>query len=45
MLSKVPRGRLVAVGKAAAMVAFMASDENSFTTGVTFDLSSGRTTY
>jgi 2-dehydro-3-deoxy-L-rhamnonate dehydrogenase (NAD+) len=45
MLGKVPRGRFVAVEEAAAMVAFMVSDENSFTTGATFDLSGGRTTY
>ncbi|WP_181706488.1 SDR family NAD(P)-dependent oxidoreductase [Chthonobacter rhizosphaerae] len=45
MLGKVPRGRFVEVDEAAAMIAFMASDENSFTTGATFDLSGGRTTY
>lgn len=45
MLGKVPRGRFVEVEEAAAMVAFMLSDENSFTTGATFDLSGGRTTY
>lgn len=45
MLSRVPRARFVEVDEAAAMVAFMASEENSFTTGATFDLSGGRTTY
>lgn len=45
MLGKVPRGRFVEVEEAAAMIAFMLSDENSFTTGATFDLSGGRTTY
>ena len=45
MLGKVPRGRFVEVEEAAAMVAFMLSDENSFTTGATFDLSGGRATY
>jgi 3-oxoacyl-[acyl-carrier protein] reductase len=45
MLGKVPRGRFVAVEEAAAMIAFMVSDDNSFTTGATFDLSGGRTTY
>lgn len=45
MLSRVPRGRFVDVEEAAAMVSFMVSDENSFTTGATFDLSGGRTTY
>ncbi len=39
MLSRVPRGRFVDVEEAAAMVSFMVSDENSFTTGATFDLS------
>ena len=33
------------VATTAAMIAFMVSDENSFTTGATFDLSGGRTTY
>jgi NAD(P)-dependent dehydrogenase (short-subunit alcohol dehydrogenase family) len=45
MLGKVPRGRFVAVEEAATMIAFMVSNENSFTTGATFDLSGGRTTY
>ena len=45
MLGKVPRGRFVEVEEAAAMIGFMLSDENSFTTGATFDLSGGRTTY
>jgi 2-dehydro-3-deoxy-L-rhamnonate dehydrogenase (NAD+) len=45
MLGKVPRARFVAVEEAAAMIAFMVSDENSFTTGAAFDLSGGRTTY
>ncbi|HZP19414.1 MAG TPA: SDR family NAD(P)-dependent oxidoreductase [Bauldia sp.] len=45
MLSKVPRGRFVEVGEVATMIAFMVSEENSFTTGATFDISGGRTTY
>lgn len=45
MLSKIPRGRFVEVGEIAAMVAFLASAENSFTTGAVFDLSGGRATY
>ena len=32
-------------GRAAAMVAWMVSEENSFTTGAVFDLSGGRATY
>lgn len=45
MLSKIPRGRFLALGEAAAMVAWMVSEENSFTTGAVFDLSGGRATY
>ncbi|SAK65369.1 acetoacetyl-CoA reductase [Caballeronia hypogeia] len=45
MLSKIPRGRFVEVSEIAAMVAFLASSENSFTTGAVFDLSGGRATY
>ena len=45
MLSKIPRGRFVLVEEIAAMVAFMASRENSFTTGGVFDISGGRATY
>ena len=45
MLSKIPRGRFVLVEEIAAMVAWMVSQENSFTTGAVFDLSGGRATY
>lgn len=45
MLSKIPRGRFVTVEEIAAMILWMASAENSFTTGSTFDLSGGRATY
>ncbi|HEX6958950.1 MAG TPA: SDR family NAD(P)-dependent oxidoreductase [Ferrovibrio sp.] len=45
MLSKIPRGRFVAVEEIAAMVAWLLSAENSFTTGAVFDLSGGRATY
>ncbi len=45
MLSKIPRGRFVTVEEIAATVAFMVSDECSFTTGFTFDISGGRATY
>lgn len=45
MLSKIPRGRFVQVEEAAAMVAWLVSEENSFTTGAVFDLSGGRATY
>ncbi|MBV6659145.1 MAG: SDR family oxidoreductase [Devosiaceae bacterium] len=45
MLSKIPRGRFLELDEAAAMIAWLASRENSFTTGSTFDLSGGRATY
>jgi len=45
MLSKIPRGRFVEVNEIAAMVAWLVSAENSFTTGAVFDLSGGRATY
>jgi 2-dehydro-3-deoxy-L-rhamnonate dehydrogenase (NAD+) len=45
MLAKIPRGRTVLVEEIAATVAFMVSDECSFTTGFTFDISGGRATY
>lgn len=45
MLSKIPRNRFVEVDEVAAMIAWLASPENSFTTGAVFDLSGGRATY
>ena len=45
MLAKIPRGRFVKVEEIAAMVAWLVSQENSFTTGAVFDLSGGRATY
>lgn len=45
MLSKIPRERFVTVEEIASMILWMASAENSFTTGAAFDLSGGRATY
>ncbi|MCS0500850.1 SDR family NAD(P)-dependent oxidoreductase [Ancylobacter mangrovi] len=45
MLGKIPRGRFLELDEAAAMIAWLASEENSFTTGAVFDLSGGRATY
>jgi 3-oxoacyl-[acyl-carrier protein] reductase len=45
MLSKIPRGRFVGVEEIAALVAFCASAECSFSTGAVFDVSGGRATY
>ncbi len=45
MLSKIPMGRFLEVGEAAAMVAWLTSEDCSFTTSSVFDLSGGRATY
>lgn len=45
MLSKIPMGRFGKVAEAAAMVGWLCSEDCSFTTGATFDLSGGRATY
>ena len=45
MLSKIPRGRFVLVEEIAALAAFCASADCSFTTGAVFDISGGRATY
>ncbi|MEO6014137.1 MAG: SDR family NAD(P)-dependent oxidoreductase [Devosia sp.] len=45
ILSKVPRGRFLELTEAASMITWLATEENSFTTASTFDLSGGRTTY
>jgi 2-dehydro-3-deoxy-L-rhamnonate dehydrogenase (NAD+) len=45
MLSKIPMGRFGAVQEAAALVAWLASADCSFSTGAVFDLSGGRATY
>ena len=45
MLSKIPRGRFVNVEEIAALAAFAASEDCSFTTGTVLDISGGRATY
>jgi 3-oxoacyl-[acyl-carrier protein] reductase len=45
ILAKIPRGRMLELDEAAAMICWLASAENSFTTGAVFDLSGGRATY
>ena len=45
ILSKIPRGRMLELSEAASMICWLATEENSFTTGAVFDLSGGRATY
>lgn len=45
MLSKIPRARFLEVDEAASMIAWLSTEENSFTTAAVFDLSGGRASY
>ena len=45
ILRRIPLGRFVEVDEIARMVAFLCSDDCSFSTGATFDISGGRATY
>lgn len=45
MVSKIPMGRVGQPEEVAALVAWLASEECSFSTGAVFDISGGRTTY
>ncbi len=45
MLSKIPIGRFGRVEEVASLIAWLSSEECSFSTGAVFDLSGGRATY
>jgi 3-oxoacyl-[acyl-carrier protein] reductase len=45
MLGKIPMARFVKVEEIAALVSWLASEECTYSTAATFDLSGGRTTY
>jgi 3-oxoacyl-[acyl-carrier protein] reductase len=45
MLSKIPMGRFLKVEEAAAMIAWLSTEDCAFSTGAVFDLSGGRSTY
>ena len=45
MLSKIPMGRVGQAEEVAAMIAWLSSDEVSFSTGAVFDISGGRASY
>jgi 2-dehydro-3-deoxy-L-rhamnonate dehydrogenase (NAD+) len=45
MVERIPMGRLGSVDEVAALVCWLASEECSFSTGATFDISGGRAVY
>jgi 2-dehydro-3-deoxy-L-rhamnonate dehydrogenase (NAD+) len=45
MLGKIPMNRFLEVGELAAMIAWLASSDCSFSTGAVFDISGGRAVY
>jgi 3-oxoacyl-[acyl-carrier protein] reductase len=45
MLDRIPLGRFGKVEEIAALVAWLASEDCSFSTGAVFDISGGRATY
>ncbi|MDA8291691.1 MAG: SDR family NAD(P)-dependent oxidoreductase [Actinomycetota bacterium] len=45
MVARIPLGRIGEPDEVAAMIAWLASDECSFSTGAVFDISGGRATY
>ena len=45
MVQRIPMGRTGEISEIAAMVAWLASEECSFSTGAVFDISGGRATY
>ena len=45
MVSKIPMGRVGQPEEVAALVSWLASDECTFSTAMTYDISGGRATY
>jgi len=45
MLSKIPMSRFLQVDEAAAMIAWLSSEDCAFSTGAVFDISGGRAVY
>jgi 3-oxoacyl-[acyl-carrier protein] reductase len=45
MLSKIPRNRFLEIDELASLVTWLATEENSFSTGAVFDISGGRSVY
>jgi 2-dehydro-3-deoxy-L-rhamnonate dehydrogenase (NAD+) len=45
MVDRIPMGRMGEPDEAAALICWLASEECSFSTGATFDISGGRAVY
>jgi len=45
MLSRIPRGRFLEIQELASLATWLASEENSFSTGAVWDISGGRSVY
>jgi 3-oxoacyl-[acyl-carrier protein] reductase len=45
MVERIPLGRIGTAGEVAALVAWLASEDCSFSTGATYDISGGRAVY
>ena len=45
MVDRIPMGRMGSPEEVAALIAWLASDECSFSTGATYDISGGRAVY
>jgi 3-oxoacyl-[acyl-carrier protein] reductase len=45
MVERIPLGRMGTPAEVAALIAFLASEDLSFSTGATYDISGGRAVY
>jgi 3-oxoacyl-[acyl-carrier protein] reductase len=45
MVERIPKGRMGRPDEVAALIAWLASEECSFSTGATYDISGGRAVY
>jgi NAD(P)-dependent dehydrogenase (short-subunit alcohol dehydrogenase family) len=45
MIERIPMGRMGTVGEVASLICWLASEEASFSTGATYDISGGRATF
>ena len=45
MIERIPMGRMGTVDEVASLICWLASEEASFSTGATYDISGGRAVY